>query len=39
MAGWYQTYIAGTGRSAALWALIGFLTTYCGPSPAEWLSS
>jgi hypothetical protein len=28
MAGWYQTYIAGTGRSAALWALIGFLTTY-----------
>jgi hypothetical protein len=28
MAGWYQTYVAGTGRSAALWALIGFLITY-----------
>jgi hypothetical protein len=25
---WYQTYLVDTGRSPALWALIGFLVTY-----------
>jgi hypothetical protein len=35
MAGWYQAYVAGTGRSAALWALIGFLVTY---SLTRWIT-
>ena len=25
---WYQTHLVDTGRSAALWALLGFLVTY-----------
>ena len=28
MGGWYQTYLVDTGRSATLWALIGFATTW-----------
>lgn len=28
MLDWYQTHVADTGRSAALWMLIGLLTTY-----------
>jgi hypothetical protein len=28
MGDWYQTYLVETGRSAALWLLIGFLVTY-----------
>jgi hypothetical protein len=28
MDGWYQTYLVDTGRSAALWVLIGFVVTY-----------
>jgi hypothetical protein len=35
MAGWYQAYVAGTGRSAALWALIGFLVAY---SLTRWIT-
>jgi hypothetical protein len=35
MAGWYQTYVAGPGRSAVLWALIGFLVTY---SLTRWIT-
>ncbi|MET9269369.1 hypothetical protein [Kribbella sp. NPDC003557] len=35
MGGWYQTHIAGTGRSAALWVLIGFLLTY---GVARWIT-
>src|SRR5450631_2450670 len=25
---WYQSYLIDTGRSAALWVLVGFVTTY-----------
>jgi len=28
MVGWYETHLVDTGRSAALWALVGFLLTY-----------
>ncbi|MFN8169368.1 MAG: hypothetical protein U0S36_11355 [Candidatus Nanopelagicales bacterium] len=28
MASWYQSYFIDTGRSAALWVVIGFLVTY-----------
>lgn len=28
MLDWYHTYLVATGRSAALWALVGFVVTY-----------
>ena len=33
---WYRTYLVDTGRSAALWALIGFLVTY---GVVRWITS
>ncbi len=28
MVGWYHTYLVNTGRSAAVWALLGFIVAY-----------